>query len=211
MTLPKTYLTSTKNVGPIFQAIQAGQAPEKFTTRFLASLGFASAADRLVIALLKQLDFLDAEGKPKDRYFKYLDQTQGNLVLAEAVRETYADLFTLRRDAQNMSKQEVINKAKTLSQGTFSESVLDKFAATFLALCSIADFSREAWSTEQNSVSQNAENETTPPNAGIADKPETRLLGLGGIHYNIQIVLPASRDPKVFDALFRSLKEHLID
>ncbi|MES0860721.1 DUF5343 domain-containing protein [Ruegeria sp. SCPT10] len=122
MALPKAYLTSFKNVESIFKEIQAGQAPERFTTRHLANIGFSSAADRLVITLLKQLDFLDSDSKPKDRYFRFLDQTQGDAVLAEAIKETYSDLFVLRKDAQNMSKQEVVNKVKTLSQGTMSDS-----------------------------------------------------------------------------------------
>jgi hypothetical protein len=167
-----------------------------------------------MIALLKQLGFLDPEGKPKERYFKYLDQTQGDLVLAEAIRETYADLFLIRRDAQNMTKQEVINKAKTLSQGSFSDSVLEKFATTFLALCSQADFSEDAISAgKQNEehADGGALDTAEMSEEASGQKVATNTLGMGGIHYNIQIVLPPSRDPKVFDALFRSLKEHLID
>lgn len=140
MTLPKSYLTSTKNLDAMFNAIQSAQAPEKFTQRFLEALGFPSSSDRLFIGMLKSLDFLDQEGKPKERYFRFLDQTQGATVLAEAIRDTYSDLFQIRRDAQNYSKAEIINKTKMLSQGSFGESVLDKFATTFLALCNLADF-----------------------------------------------------------------------
>lgn len=37
------------------------------------------------------------------------------------------------------------------------------------------------------------------------------VVRLGGLVYNIQIQLPESRDPTVYDALFRSLKVHLLD
>jgi hypothetical protein len=45
-----------------------------------------------------------------------------------------------------------------------------------------------------------------------ADRPAGRgtKLGLGGLHHNIQLILPETRDPKVYDAIFRSLREHLI-
>ena len=52
--------------------------------------------------------------------------------------------------------------------------------------------------------------------AGENDDPATDVRrgavshSLGGLHYNIQIILPESRDPKVYDALFRSLREHLL-
>lgn len=53
MALPTAYLTSTKNLEAIFNAIQSAKAPPKFTQRFLEDLGFKSAADRLVINMLK--------------------------------------------------------------------------------------------------------------------------------------------------------------
>jgi len=36
-------------------------------------------------------------------------------------------------------------------------------------------------------------------------------LTLGGLHYNFQIILPSTRDPAVYDAIFKRLKEHLIE
>jgi hypothetical protein len=37
-----------------------------------------------------------------------------------------------------------------------------------------------------------------------------RGVAIGGLVYTINIVLPESRDQAVYDALFRSLKDHLI-
>ena len=83
MSLPTSYLTSTKNLSAIFDSLKNAKAPEKFTTRFLESLDYKSTNDRLIIGVLKSLGFLDAEGRPKDRYFRFLDQTQSEFVLAE--------------------------------------------------------------------------------------------------------------------------------
>src|SRR5690606_31212626 len=140
MALPTSYLTSTKNLESIFSALRNAKAPDKFTTRFLESLDFKSAADRLVIGVLKSIGFLDGDGRPKERYFRFLDQTQSAAVLAEGIREAYADLFQINTKAQTLSKTDVINKFKTLSQGQISESVLDKMAMTFAALAKLADF-----------------------------------------------------------------------
>ena len=41
-------------------------------------------------------------------------------------------------------------------------------------------------------------------------KENNKELHLGGLVYNIQIVLPETRDPAVYDALFKSLKDHLV-
>jgi len=64
-----------------------------------------------------------------------MDQTQSGRVLAEAVEEAYADLFQIRRDAQNMDRGELKGKIKTLTQGQVSDAVVDKMGMTFLAVC----------------------------------------------------------------------------
>jgi hypothetical protein len=140
MALPTSYLTSTKNLEGILNSISGAQAPEKFTTRFLESLDYKTSSDRLVIGVLKSLGFLADDGRPTQRYFEYLDQTQSGRVLAEAVREAYSDLFQVNKNAHGMSRADVLNKFKTLSQGQYSESVLDKMASTFIALAGLADW-----------------------------------------------------------------------
>lgn len=206
MALPKSYLTSAKKLPDIFNAIRSAQAPERFTQAFLESLEFKSTSDRLMIGVLKALGFLDDSGRPTDRYYRYLDQSQSEFVLAEGIREAYQDLFRVNINAQDMSKQQVINKFKTLSQGKLSDAVLDKMAMTFTALVKLADFSKPAPDVEEES-----ELGDEAPEHGadvLAAGPMARRLG--GLVYNIQIVLPESRDPAVYDALFHSLKRHIL-
>jgi hypothetical protein len=134
MALPKAYLTSSKNLTAILDAIKGAKAPSKFTQRFLESLEFKSPADRLIVGVLKGLKFLDDDGSPTQRYFDFLDQTQSDRVLADGIREAYDDLFQVNTTAQTLNRGELINKFKTLSQGQLSESVLDKMALTFSEL-----------------------------------------------------------------------------
>ena len=223
MALPKSYLTSTKNLPAILSAIQQAKAPERFTIRFLESLEFKASSDRLIVGVLKSLGFLDDQGRPTQRYYRFLDQTQSATVLAEGLREAYNDLFSVNINAQNLSKNDLINKFKTLSQGSLSESVLEKLALTFQSLAKLADFSAAsarqpielATEEEVGDEDINLADSEPRPQTPHARQPATRraasgsLVELGGLHYNIQIILPESRDPLVYDALFRSLREHL--
>jgi hypothetical protein len=152
MAIPTTYLTTTRNLGGILNSIVGAQAPEKFTTRFLESLDYKSAADRLVIGVLKSLGFLADDGRPTQRYFEYLDQTRSPAVMAQAIREAYSDLFQVNKNANKMGKQDVINKLKTLSQGQYSEAVLNKMAMTFTALCGFADFDAQPPKSNEGSA-----------------------------------------------------------
>lgn len=205
MALPTAYLTAQKNLEGILTAIRNAQAPEKFTQKFLEDLGFKSNSDRLVINVLKSLGFLDDGGRPTKRYFEYLDQSQSARVMGEGIREAYADLFRVNKNAQTMPKQEVMNKLKTLGEGKLSESVVDKMAMTFLALSKLADFKSTVPKAQHV---QPAEHRDVPAPAA-SDSGPAPALRLEGLVYNFQIVLPESRDPAVYDAIFSSLRTHL--
>jgi hypothetical protein len=210
MSLPTAYLTSTKRLSEIFDAVKTAKAPDKFTQKFLESLEFKSNGDRLIIGVLKALKLIDDVGQPTERYFKFLDQTQSAKVLAEAIEDAYSDLFAVNKNANTLTKSEIIGKLKTLSQGQYSDVVLDKMAMTFLALVSLADFASPKIKSEVKNIRKDGEDdEQEEPE--VKRKPKlTGSLNLGGLVYNIQIVLPETRDAKVYEALFKALKDHLV-
>lgn len=216
MALPKTYLTSSRNLDGILSAIQTAQAPTRFTLSFLENLGYKSSSDRLIINVLKSLGFLTGDGAPTDRYYRFLDQVEAPRVLAEGVREAYADLFQLNRNAQTLSRSDVKNKVKTLTQGQASDDVANKMANTFLELAKRADF--DALTRQDGSPppvgdedgSQAQDDDETPPPPTPPSPSGGTGLAIGGLVYSIQIHLPDTRDQAVYDALFRSLKSHLL-
>lgn len=211
MAVPKAYLTSTKNVPAILTTMQQAQAPKTFSVTFLNNLGFKGNADRLFIGMMKALGFLEPSGAPTQRYFEFLDQTQSGRVLADAIREAYADLFELNVNAHKMTRDEVKNKLKTLTQGQFSDDVLAKMASTFVALAEQADFEAVESATppppreEDERAAPRPQGPDVPARAAVQKHSPLELV------YNIQIQLPESRDPAVYDALFRALRTHLFD
>lgn len=211
MAIPKSYLTSTKNLSGILEAIKSAQAPKRFSTRFLATLDFKSTTDRLIVGVLKSMGFLTPDSAaPTERYFRFLDQTQSSIILAEGIREAYGDIFQVNITAHKMTKGDVVNKLKTLTQGKLSENVLSFMGMTFVALCKLGDFETKPAGHAVSSDLEVEKEETVDleEESGTEISP-TKGISFGGLHYNIQLILPESRDPKVYDALFRSLKEHL--
>lgn len=218
MSLPTAYLTSAKNTPAIFQAIQAAQAPPRFTMKFLEGLGFSNSNDRATINVLKALGLLDDSGVPTKRYHEYLDQSQSATVLANAVREAYADLFRVNRAAHTMNQADIKNKMKTLSEGQFTDRVLTQMAMTFITLVKLGDFSASptAGTPAAPSHPPAVVDDETPPPAVVQQTPNgtqppapLAAVARFGLLYNINIHLPESRDQAVYDALFKALKEHL--
>jgi hypothetical protein len=218
MSLSTAYLVTTKNLEAFLNAIKTAKAPERVNNKFLANLEFSTTNDRLFIGLLKGLGFVDDAGVPTKRYFEFLDQTRSGAILAEAIREAYSDLFAINTKAQDLSVEEVKNKLRTLTQGQNSDNVLGLMAKTFRALTDLADWTAPTSSTTASASKTVQEGETGEPLK--EEEPRVKQehdhhdgkpkLQLRELHYNIQIVLPESRDVAVFDAIFESLRRHLL-
>ena len=212
MALTDAYLVKSGNVEDFFNAIQSGQAPERFTQNFLEQLGFRSTNDRLYIKLLKELGFLDSTGVPQQRYFDFLDQSQSRAILAQAIAEAYSDLFTLNRSAYELSDSDVQNKLRSLTRGKKSDTVIKNSARTFKALADYADWEGLAKLNGKPVPEENDDTDETidATEAAAAPTPPAPAGFKPQLHYNIQIHLPESRDPKVYDAIFQSLKKHIL-
>jgi hypothetical protein len=212
MGLPDSYTLKPNAIPDYFDAIQNAQAPDRFSTRFLEGLGFKSTNDRLVIGVLKDLGFIDSDGKPTDRYFRFLDRAQSARVLAEGIREAYAQLFEVRTNAQDLGAEDVKNKLRTLYAGKKTDLTIGRIANTFAALCQIADFSQPP--RPDVAVARVPIKEAEPVPESVIEKmlPERvveKTVGFRSLQYHINIVLPESRDQAVYDALFKALKDHL--
>ena len=218
MSLPTAYLVTTKNLDAFLNALKTAKAPERVTNRFLQNLEFSSTNDRLFIGMLKSLGFTDDSGVPAKRYFDFLDQSQSARILAEAVREAYSDLFAVNVKANELSAEEVKNKLRTLTQGKNSDDVLGWMAKTFKALSDLADWSSSTTplpavqSPDQTGVAYEDDPGKQPPAKPAEEqhRESSTRLRLKELHYNIQIILPETRDVAVFDAIFESLKKHLL-
>jgi Family of unknown function (DUF5343) len=214
MALPDSYVLKPSSIPAYFDSILDAQAPERFSYKFLENLGFTSTNDRLLIGLLKELGFLNTDGAPQPRYYEFLDRSRSKQVLADAVREAFSDLFAVNKKANELNKDDVKNKLRTLYAGKKSDELIDRIARTFTALVEYADFSSPPSPSETSATAVTlAEPKRTThheePRAPESKPPRAAPLGVGSLQYQINIVLPESRDQAVYDAVFKSLREHL--
>jgi hypothetical protein len=217
--LAESYTLKPNAIPSYFDAILDAQAPERFSLKFLENLGFTSTNDRLFVGILKDLGFLNRDGAPQTRYFEYLDRSQSKRVVADGIRDAFADLFAINTKANTFTVEEAKNKLRTLFAGKKSNLVISNIAKTFKALCDYADFTRSA--TAKKSVKSETDTPATePPAAEKSGIPATDVppatpdqnrpvIKIAGLQYHINIVLPETRDQGVFDAIFRSLRDHL--
>lgn len=205
MALTNAYVQVYGQLPELFGRISEGSAPDKFTTQHLKDWGYASSNYRAVIPLLKAIGFLSADGAPTSRYHEYRNTAQAKRIMGEAIREAYSDLFTIKAKPTNSDRALIEGKFKSTHNASPTTAKL--MASTFYSLLDLADLSA---SPEQKPEPKAAPAEVAPPVTQIVEgaaKPHSRP----SLHYNIQIHLPATKDIEVFNAIFKSLKEHLLD
>jgi hypothetical protein len=108
-----------------------------------------------------------------------------------------------------MSEADVKSKLKTLTQGAKSPNVLRLMTLTFDALCKNADFSKTVTAPKQEKTISTEQAKTTLE-ASDPKKEKQERKHTFDLAYNIHIELPATRDRAIYDAIFCSLKEHLL-
>lgn len=212
MALTNAYLQTTKNLQSIINSVVSAKAPERFTNKFLEDLGFKSSNDRLYIGLFKALGLLDENSSPTSRYHQLLDQAETGKVLAIGIQEAYEDLFALRKDAYKLTIDEVKGKLKTLTQGQKSDNIIQLMSNTFKALCDIAD-----WNSSVSMQANTTTNDKVTVAPSTVDASREQIAEAHpnsadrmNLHYNIQIHLPETTNMAVYDAIFQSLKKHLM-
>ena len=203
MALTNAYMQVYGQLPEIFQRISEAAAPDKFTTQHLKDWGYTSSNFRAVIPALKALGFLSADGTPTTRYHDYRG-AHPRQVMAEAIKEAYGDLFTIKAKPTTADRDLIEGKFK--SSHNASPNTAKLMAATFFALLDLADINAKPAATTEAKV---APQETLPPKEVEETLPKSHARP--SLHYNIQIHLPATKDIEVFNAIFKSLKEHLLD
>jgi hypothetical protein len=207
MALPTTYTQEFKKFKEFFGKIRDAQAPTKFTNQLLQDWGYKSNNHRAFIPLLKSLGFLTADGVPTQRYHDYRNHAASKDVMGEAIKETYSDIFLIKEKPSNTDKELIEGKFK--SYHNTSDVVAGLMTKTFYALLELANI-------ENSTVSNNKQIHDNGDKSNDADeevviKSNSKSKSNFGLHYNIQIHLPATKDVEVYNAIFKSLKDHLLE
>lgn len=201
MALPSTYTQASGQLGEFFSKIRDAQAPTHFTNQILKDLGFKSNNHRPFIPLMKSLGFLASDGTPTQRYHDYRNHSLSKQKMGEALKEAYSDIFLIKEKPTTGDRDLILGKFKSYHNA--SDNVAKLHANTFYALLDLASVEFK----QQKQIKAEAEIETikTPE-----QEPIVKATSLG-LHYNIQIHLPATKDVEVYNAIFKSLKDHLIE
>jgi len=211
------FMTSTGLISKIFEKIQQAKEPDdRYTQNFQSSvLGFSSGEAKMFIPFLKRMGFLEADGRPTSIYKQFRNPDAAPSAMAEAMRIGYHDVFVRNEYAYNLTDEKFKNLLVEMTGKDKASSTIQKIVASWKACKNLADFdaksvpdpvtiearpqieiSQDGFGSDKKASSK--EPPLIPQNVGVS------------FGYNININLPATTDPKVYNAIFSALQDTLL-
>ncbi|MEK6284284.1 MAG: DUF5343 domain-containing protein [Acidobacteriota bacterium] len=199
------YVYSPGMLERALERMNQAATPPRFTRDFLnTKLSVKGGSANAIIPLLKKLGLIGTDGTPTQRYHRYRNPDYSRIALGEGIREAYANLYSVNEYAHDLDDNKLKNLIVEVTGRKKDDKVVQLTFSTFKVLRDRADFEATAPSSESDREDIAAVEPRMAENSrhggGIG-------LNLG---YTINLNLPATTDIKVFDAIFKSLREHLL-
>jgi len=172
---------------------------------WLETIGYRSKNHRNFIKVLKFINMIDSSNKPLPLWNDFRG-INGRVALGKAIKDAYGELFLIYPRAFESDDKEL--KSFFSSKTTGQRQVIDNMAMTFKILCEFADFN-DSSSTEPSKIPKELETQEvaseTPPLLTASTQQSQNVV----VNLNIQLTLPETKDPKIYDEFFSALKKHL--
>lgn len=195
------YVTTYGGITKALAAIKRAQTPERFTQDFLATkLGLKGGSQRPLIPFLKRIGFLASDGTPTSLYTRFRNQSQSGAAVAEGLRKGFDALYQLNEYVHEVGDAElkgIVLQATGLQEDS---SQIKLIIGSFKALREFANF--------DGPTAVMADSDVSAPEA--PERPVTSLAGGLNLGYTINLHLPATSDIAVYNAIFKSLRDHLL-
>jgi hypothetical protein len=198
------YMSSYRLIPKILEKAKQASRPDRFTQDFLSTkLSFTGGSAMAFIPFAKRIGLLNADGTPTELYTKFRNPTQSGQAMAQALRIGYKSLYERNEYVHELTAdklQGLIVEVTGLEKGS---SVVRSIENSFLALKQLANFEAPD-QPEPEAMAKPTDSVKIPGLKDLALPP--------GIHlsYTINLNLPETTNIAVFNAIFRSLKEHFL-
>lgn len=228
------YLVAHTRLKPFLTKIQSVGMPSVVDKKWRTTIRYGSPNDGRMLPLIEFIGFIDSNGKPNDRWQAYRSTSRAKQVMAQGIREGYADLFHTYPDAYERSDADLADYFRSASDS--GDATINRMVTAFRLLCDMADFTAENGASVVSEASKIVQDTSVAGDVPV-DMPTgaangatndsvngatngateagihsiTRTLATGvTLNINIQLTVPDTTDEKVYDNFFAALKKHLL-
>lgn len=198
------YLASPGSITTALNRIREASTPDRVTADFVSTvLMMKGGAGAQIVPFLKKINFVSTDGSPTDLYVSFRNTKSGGVAVAEAIKQGYQDLMDANEYFYKLADKELLPLIVQVTGLDAQNKICKLILGTINNLKSFADFDSKI-NVNDSSESKKIENHEAIEKKGNLYKKEI------GLSYTINLNLPSTTDQAVFNAIFKSLKEHLL-
>src|ERR1043166_1673562 len=201
------YVTAPGNVEKALLAIKAAATPESVTQDFVKTiLKIKGGSGNQVASFLKKVGFANSDGTPTDIYKRFRNSSTSGAAAFDAMKVGFGSLKQRNEYWYKLDDNDLRGLIVEETGLADDAQVVGMILACIKALKKFADFSASA--TPPRPVVE--ERATLPHLPQLPPQNSGHTVGLR-LGYTINLNLPATSDVAVFNAIFKSLKENLLE
>ncbi|MCC2638274.1 MAG: hypothetical protein K0Q68_1993 [Moraxellaceae bacterium] len=198
------YMSAPGSIPKILEKIKEAGTPENFNSDFLSTkLGFKGGNYRTFISWAKKAGLLNSDGTPTHLYKSFRNPSSSKSSLAKAIKIGYSELYSRNEYCHDLDKRAFKGLVMEATGEPHDSRVVENIVSTFFNAKQLADFDSAPGEIEQT------EPPAKKPTGNEEDTKIQKKLHLG-LNYTINLVLPKTDDPSVYNAIFKSLRENLL-
>jgi hypothetical protein len=203
-TLP--YLSTPGSIKTALDRIRAAATPDRVTGDFVSTkLQLKGGGGNAIPPFLKKIGFVASDGTPTETYKRFRNQSTSGAAVADAIRFGYKALSEANEYFYDLSDKDLLALIVQVTGAEANSQVAKLTLSTLKNLKAFADFEAKGGANEIATPGAS----TPAPRESSEISHVSRRAGLN-LSYTINLNLPATSDQAVFNAIFRSLKEHLL-
>jgi hypothetical protein len=204
------YVTAPGNIEKALSGIKSAAVPERVSQDFVKTiLQIKGGSGNEMTSFLKRVGFVNGDGTPSDLYKRFRNPGSTGSAAAEALKIGFAPLYVRNEYMHKVSDEQLRGLIlEETGQGENSRAI-GLVLAAIKYMKKFADFN-----PPQISATKEVDNALIPipnmpsdRNPPPSDMRESVGMNLG---YTINLNLPPTSDIAVFNAIFKSLRENLL-
>lgn len=204
------YMPTPGTLPKILDKIVNATVPESFNADFLGTvLGFKGGNQRIFISWAKKVGLLNPDGTPTQIYKNFRNPDYRGSAMAKALKIGYEELYNRNEYAHKLSDKELKKLISEITGKPHDNGTVKAVYMTFKNALPYANFEKKLQQAKETNIKSDEKPEQSPPkdkNPHL-EKSNMKL----GLNYTINLVLPKTDDPAIFDAIFSSLRKNLLD
>lgn len=203
------YVAAPGSIKTALEKIRSAATPERVTKDFVTTvLQIKGGTGGSLPPFLKRIGFVGSDGAPTELYKRFRNPASGGEAVADAIRLGYKDLLQANEYFYRLSDKDLLALIVQVTGVEVDNRAAQLTLSSIKALKAFANFDAEESSKEALEQAQPVDPRLRE--LELAAQPQrTGQVGLN-LSYTINLNLPATTDQAVFNAIFRSLKEHLL-